>query len=393
MNARIDEPVLVIGAGMGGLALTLALHQFGIPVATYEQAPELAEVGAGIMLKPNARRVLRAIEVDSNVAALSLQPAANRLRHWQTGETLTKEAFDAAFEAHYGSALLTIHRGDLQRALYHAVMQRDPGLIQLDHHLTGIQQVGGSVEATFSSGEVVRGSALVGCDGVRSTVREWLFPGAPAQFTGNVAWRGLVPVDRLGPEARTPDTATFVGPGRHFVCYAVQGGAAVNFVAIAETNQWEEEGWMVPAQREDALRAFEDWYPYVRELIAATPPERLFKWGLFDHEPLPRWTSGRVALLGDAAHAILPFLGQGAALSMEDALVLARALRVAESVEAALASYERVRTDRAAWVQRRTHARATLFHGETNAGGLRDEHAESNEVLFGYDAANVPLNA
>jgi salicylate hydroxylase len=320
-----------------------------------------------------------------------LRPAANRLRQWRTRETLTMEAFDSAFEAHYGSSLLTIHRGDLQRALFEAVLQRDPGVVRLDHRLTGIQQVDGGVEAMFSNGDVVRGAALIGCDGVRSTVREWLFPGAPAQFTGNVAWRGLVPVDRLGPEARTPDTATFVGPGRHFVVYAVQGGAAVNYVAIAESDQWEEEGWMVPARLEDALQAFDDWHPYVRELIAATPPDGLFKWGLFDHEPLPRWTFGRVALLGDAAHAILPFLGQGAALSMEDALVLARALKDAPSVEAALAAYERVRADRAAWVQRRTHARAALFHGETNAGGLRDEHAESNRVLFEYDAANVPL--
>lgn len=386
-------PVVVIGAGLGGLTLTLALQKLGIPVAVYDQAPELAEVGAGVMLKPNARAVLRYVGIDDAVDALALRPAANHLRHWRTGDDVAVEPYDKEFLGRYGSHLLTIHRADLQFALVDAVRRNDPSVIRLNHRLTGVEAGDNEVTATFANGEQAKGAVLIGADGARSVVRSQLLPGAAARFTGNVAWRGLVPIESVRDLEFSEDTSTFVGPGHHFVCYAVQKGASINYVAIAESDSWQSEGWQTPSSVDEPLNAFEGWNPYVRALIERTPPERSFKWGLFDHDPLPHWNSGRVALLGDAAHALLPFLGQGAALSMEDAVVLARALNEIESVEDALAAYARVRADRAAWARRQTYIRTELFHGEPSSKGLSDDAKTVNETLYGYDAGSVPLQS
>jgi salicylate hydroxylase len=391
VTAQVNHRVLVIGAGLGGLAVTLALQRAGIPVAAYEQAPELSEIGAGIMLTPNASRVLQYLGVFDDVVSRALLPVHRRIRHWRTGEVLTDMILDERFQQRYGAQFLTIHRSDLQRALADGVHRQDPAAIQLNHRLVDVEQRDGLVAAKFANGATVTGNALIACDGVRSIVRAKLLHPPPPRFTGNIAWRGLVPIERLGPEARTPDTVNFVGPQRHVVIYAVRQGAFVNYVAIAERATWEEEGWNVPATVDEALRAFAGWHAEVCDLIAATPPDGCFKWGLFDHEPLSRWTSGRVALLGDAAHAMLPFVAQGAAMSLEDAIVLARALREVESVEEALGIYDQARRSRAGWAQQRARFMAELFHQEASGEDLGKERGTVSETLYSYDAATVPL--
>lgn len=383
--------VLVIGAGLGGLALTLALQKAGIPVSVYEQAPEMSEVGAGIMLTPNASRSLRYAGVLDAVAAKALRPGATRVKNWKTGETLSQVTYDDAFNERYKLPFQTIHRADLQQALIDGVLANDPAVVNLNHQIVDVRQNANEVEAIFANGATAKSDLLVACDGVRSIVRTKLLNPEPPRFTGNVAWRGMAPSSAFPPEARTNDTATFVGPRRHVVRYEVNQGANVNFVAIAERDAWTEEGWNVPAKVDELYSTFDGWHGDVQALFANTPSDRLYKWGLFDHNPLPRWTEGRVTLLGDAAHPMLPLLAQGAAMSMEDGVVLARSIAETDTVADALATYEAARRERTAWVQLRARFFAEMFHREASQEELRGERNESNNFLYPYDAATVPL--
>lgn len=385
--------VLVIGAGLGGLTLTLALQKAGIPVTTYEQAPELSEVGAGIMMTPNASRSLRYVGAAGDVAAKALKPGATRVKNWKTGETLSQVTYDDAFNARYDLPFLTIHRADLQQALADGVRRNNPATIVLDHQIIDVAQDADGVTAIFANGNTARGDLLVACDGVRSIIRTKLLQPDPPRFTGNVAWRGMVPISAIPAEARTTDTATFVGPRRHVVRYEVNQGANVNFVAVAERDSWTEEGWNVLANVDELFTTYEGWHPDVIALFQNTLPDKLFKWGLFDHNPLPRWSAGRITLLGDAAHPMLPLLAQGAAMSMEDAVVLARCIEQAGTIDEAFALYEGARRERTAWVQLRARFFAEMFHREASQEELRGERSQSNDFLYPYDAGTVPLGA
>ena len=294
-------------------------------------------------------------------------------------------------EETYGERYYVVHRADLHRVLADAVLANDPAAIVTSHRFADLQQDGSGVSVRFDNGEWQRADAMIGADGVRSRVRSALFGAEEVRFTGFIAWRGLVPMGHVPPEALEPPSQIFIGPGHMINRYPVRGGRLLNFVAFAERAGWEEEGWSIPARVEELAEEFRDWHPWVTSIIAAVPPENLFKWALCARSPLMRWVRGRAAVLGDAAHPLLPYLGQGAVMAIEDAVLLGRAVHEAADMPEALARYEGARVGRARFVVERSTAQVPRFHSPDPDSFRHDVPVDEALGLFGYNPALVPV--
>jgi len=384
--------VLIAGAGIGGLATALALQRAGIKVSLYEQAATLGEVGAGLTLASNASRILQHLGLGAVLEDLAVIPARGAVKHFRTGRTLVDIPRGTTQVERFGAPYCQIHRNDLHQALVAAVQSADRGCLHLGCKLEDFGQDTQGVTALFSNGQTARGDLLVGCDGIRSTVRSRLFGTEDPRFTGYVAWRGLVPMERLSASLVVPDSAVWIGPGHFLTRYKIRRGELLNYIAIARTNGWVEEGWSVRSTVDALLAEFRDFEPSARSILMATPPDQCFKWGIFDRDPLPVWSTGRVTLLGDAAHPTTPFLGQGAAIALEDGIVLARAIVAAGSVAEALARYEQARVARANAVL--VASRENGLNLTTTDPDRYDEETHRNEEsldLASYDAVTVPV--
>jgi salicylate hydroxylase len=333
----------VIGGGIGGLAAALSLLRAGFDVHVYEQASRLSEVGAGVQVSPNASRVLHGLGLASALAATGVKPLAWHQRRWDDGRTLLRAPLPTGFP-HY-----QMHRADLLDALA-AALPADR--VHLGHRLVGLDDG----EARFADGRRARFDVLVGADGIHSTVRRLLFGPDEARFTGCVAYRAVVPASRLRHLDLEVTAQIWMGPGRHFVHYFISGRRSVNFVAVVEQDRWTRESWTDRADLADVQAAFAAWHPQVREIIGAA--EETYVWALFDRPPMPRWSAGRVTLLGDAAHAMLPFMAQGAAQAIEDGATLAAVLRGG----GALSDYKQARLPRTARLQEMSAGNKTRFH-------------------------------
>lgn len=357
--SRGVRSVGVVGGGIGGLAAALSLRHAGFDVRVFEQATTLAEVGAGIQISPNASRLLHRLGLAVALDRTSVRPVAVHQRRWDDGRTLQRAPLGGAVEAVFGAPYYHVHRADLLGVLAGALpLDR----IHLGHRLTGFTEHDDGVEVRFANGARVTVGVLVGADGIHSTMRGALFGPERPRFTGCVAYRGLVPAERLAHLGLEALSNNWMGPGGHFVHYFVAGGRFVNFVAVKEQETWTRESWTDRGEVADALAAFEGWHPQVREIIGAV--EETFVWALFDRVPLARWSVGRVTLLGDACHAMLPFMAQGAAQSIEDGATLAACLLrygVAD-ISAALRRYEALRLPRATRLQELSRANKTRFH-------------------------------
>jgi salicylate hydroxylase len=386
MNPPSGTNITVIGAGIGGLSAALGLQRRGIRVTIYEQAAVLGEVGAGVMLSPNATRILYAWGLGDALARIAYRPRFTAVRDGLSGDCLSKSPLGQdGFHAD-GSPFLHVHRADLYALLLEAVLGGDPLCLRLGCTLTDVTQSEEAVTATFAHGERLRCAVLVGADGNKSRIRQYIASGARSAFTGNLAWRGLVPASALGPEMLEPESCVFVGRRRHVVRYMLRGGTLVNYVAIAEREAWESEGWSVRSTVREVLSEFDGWHPDVVDLLAATPPDACFKWGLFDHDPLPRWVDRRIALLGDAAHPMLPFMAQGAVMAIEDAAVLAREYKAHDDPLAALHAYQAARLERTSWVQLQSRQNARLYHDGSAGVQFDRDRAMRAERLYDYNA-------
>ncbi len=384
--------VLIAGAGIGGLTTALALQRAGIRVSIHEQAPVLREVGAGLTLASNATLVLRHLGLGPVLEDLGVVPARGAVKHHRTGRTLVDIPRGATQVERFGAPYCQIHRNDLHQALVAAVQSADRGCLHLGCTLEDFGQDDSGVTALFANGRTARCDMLIGCDGIRSTVRTRLFGDEDPRFTGYVAWRGLVPMERLNAALLVPDSAVWIGPGHFLTRYRIRRGELLNYIAIARTNRWAGEGWSVPSTVEALLAEFRDFEPAARSILMATPPDQCFKWGIYDRDPLPVWTRGRVTLLGDAAHPATPFLGQGAAMAVEDAQVLARAVAAASSVPEALARYEQARVARANMVL--LASRDNGINLTTTDPDRYDAETHRNEEsldLASYNALTVPV--
>jgi salicylate hydroxylase len=357
--ARKPLEVAIVGGGIGGLAAALSLLLAGIEVRLFEQAGALGEVGAGIQISPNASRILHRLVPAASLTTRAVRPVAVHQRRWDDGRTLQRAPLGEAVEAAFGTPYYHFHRADLLAALAVALPAER---VHFDHRCVGFVEHDDAVEVRFANGETIAADALIGADGIHSAVRAALFGPERPRFTGCVAYRGLVPAERLAPLALEVTSNNWMGPGRHFVHYFVAGGGLVNFVAVMERDSWTRESWTDRGEVADALAAFANWHPQVRRIIGAV--DETFIWALFDRAPLERWSAGRVSLLGDACHAMLPFMAQGAAQAIEDGAALAACLGVLgeKSVPDALSLYERLRRPRATRLQRLSRINKTRFH-------------------------------
>ncbi len=356
----IGQPlhIAVIGGGLGGMTAALALHQAGFVVEVYEQAPELTEVGGGINMGPNAVRVLRRLGLAEGLDREGVCPLSTHQRRWDDGRTLQQAPLNPLCEQLYGAPHMTLHRADLLAVIASGF---PAGQVHLGHRLVGLAERGDSVEAWFDHGARICCDVLVGADGIHSAVRAAVFGEEEPRFAGCVAYRGLVPVERILDLGLELGSQSWVGPGAHLVHYFVSRGRLLNFVGWTEHDSWNREDWTDRATIARALAAFEDWHPQVRRIIAAA--DTCFIWALFDRDPLRRWSVGRTTLLGDACHPMYPFMGQGAAQAIEDGATLAACLAAgSKDPAAALRRYEQLRLPRVTRLQELSRANKLRFH-------------------------------
>jgi salicylate hydroxylase len=390
LNLRIA----VIGGGIGGLSAALALLKAGCDVQVYEAAPKFGEIGAGIQISPNASRLLHRLGLKEAMESWGVRPVAVHQRRWDDGRTLQRAPLGPDVEAAFGAPYYHFHRGDLAALLAAAL---PPERAHANHRLVDIDDRGERVIARFANGAAAEADLVVGADGIHSRTRERLFGPEKPRFTGCVAWRGLVPAERIAHLQVEVASHLWMGPGGHCVHYWVSGARLMNVVCIVEHGDWTRESWMDRGVLADVLARYEGWHPVVRSLIAAFP--ETFIWALHDRGPLESWTRGRVTLLGDACHPMLPMAAQGAAQAIEDGAALASLLAaMPDDVPAALARYEAVRKPRATRLQELSAVNRTRFH---LPDGLEQETrdalmVQSGDRSFGalrwlneHDAASV----
>ena len=383
---------IVVGAGLGGLTAALALLRAGWRVRVYEQAPALGEVGAGITLSPGAGRGLASLGLEPALLAASLPVPDIAFVHYRTGVLLAGRLDDGTPPDYGLSKPRHIHRADLHAILVAGVRRLDPDAIVTARRLDEVRADTSGVTAVFADGGTARADILIGADGARSVVRQRLFEASPPQFAGQVAYRCLIPRAAAAPYMQGGNAVVSIGGARVFNRYVIRGGALVNVIGIARSDRWREEGWNTPATVDEFLGEFEAFHDAVRDLIRLSPPSTLIKWGLFVRPPLPCWHADRVVLLGDAAHPILPFLGLGAALAIEDGIVLARTLALTRDPQAAFPAFQRARLDRVETVRTQSILQGEII--QASDPDARDVTASpsQNIDLFAYDPCEAPIH-
>jgi len=390
--------ILIAGGGIGGITLALALRQRGIEALLFEQAKAFSQVGAGIQLSANATRVLRTLGLGDALTRVAVYPEGRDYRAWDNGDRLYWTPLGQRAESHFGAPYYHAHRADLLDVLLGGL--GDQGF-RLNSHLDRFEQDAHGVTITLADGSTATGDVLIGADGIHSTVRAQLFGRELPRYTGNVAWRGLVPAERVAHLDLGRVTGVWMGPNRSIVQYYVAAGRTFNWIGISRSEQPARESWLAEGRIEDTLAEYTGWHDTIRTIIAATP--RVLRQALYDREPLPDWRVGRVVLLGDAAHPMMPFYAQGAAQSIEDAYVLAGCLAASpEEPVAALERYVRLRQPRTAWMQELSRQEEELYQ-MTDAAAIADRNARmrvnrvpesatfppEQERLYGYDAGAV----
>ncbi len=364
---------VIAGAGIGGLCTSLCLARGGWRVSLYEKAKVLEETGAGLQLSPNASAILGRLGVIERLTPFALRPKAMRIRRARDGATLAVMPLDDA-EGRWGAPYLLVHRADLQRILLETIARESSIKLQTGAAVAGFASGENSVAIAIEQGVVrlkAAGDCLIGADGVRSFVRQRL--GAEcARFSGWTAWRATVDAVRAPAELRREETTLWLGRKAHLVHYPLRGGAIINVVAIVDEDFCPDgaDFWSSPGEPGFLEARFSGWAEPARDLLRVAPEWR--KWPLFDCNPIASWVAGRVALMGDAAHPMLPFLAQGAAQAIEDAGALGEVLTRGENIETSLRAYQEARLTRATRVQKESQRQAKIYHLAGPAALLRD---------------------
>jgi len=372
--------VLVVGAGIGGSALALSLQKLGIDHLLLEQAPAFGEVGAGIQLSPNGVRVLEALGLKDALASFCTEPDFHKYSVWDTGETILRTPLMPAVREAYGHAYYHGYRPDLIEALTRAL---DPQRLRLGTRVVAVGQHSDAAWVECEDGSRLEGDVLIGADGIHSLVREQVFRPDPPRASGYVTWRGVVDSSAIA-DLKIPVSAYVdMGPRLSFVYYYVSSGRRLNWIALGQANDRKRESWSQTASKHEVIAAFDGWYERPRQIIEAT--EQPFVTALFDREPLDTWVSGRIAVMGDAAHAMLPYHAQGAVQSIEDAWVLARTLQREPDIATALQRYETLRYARANLIVAQSRNAERWYHVDDplEVAARNDRFRRNNQRLDG----------
>ncbi|WP_439486844.1 FAD-dependent monooxygenase [Blastomonas fulva] len=385
--------ILIIGAGLGGLSAAIALAQRGFSVEIFERAPVLAEVGAGLTVSRSVQQVFADFAMlDAVLAQASMTPTMAFV-HYRTGRLLAGgvDHSDGQWSPDAPGAGLHIHRADLHAMLAKRFAAIAPGRLHLGKALTGFTDTESGVTAQFADGSMAAGDLLVGADGIRSAVRAILHGDDAPRFTGQTAYRFMMDGKAAEPFMRTfGRAALFQGPGKVFNRYTLRGGAIVNCVGIVQSEVWSGEGWFHRADLSEMLAHYDGWHDDVTGIMKAAPAGQIVKWGLFDRPPLPQWGRGNVILLGDAAHPMLPFLGLGAAMAIEDGMVLARAL-AAWPDRTGLARFEACRKPRCMRIADLSRVQGALAQQSDPDSYDRSSAPSHDKTIHDYDPVTVSL--
>lgn len=368
--------IAVIGAGIGGLAVSASLRKAGFETTIYEQAQAFARVGAGIQMSPNAMRVLYGIGVGEQVRAAAFQPPNWRNRDSDTGVMSNEHPLGAVAEEKYNMPYLLMHRGDLHGALHGAVPDDS---IRYGYTLNGIETSDSGVTLSFENGETATADAVIASDGVHSVVRDRMLGADESRFTGNAAYRTTFPAALLGDRV-LDDSCKWWGPDRHIVIYYVTANRdEIYFTTSHPEPDWQVESWSSTGELDELQETFADFHEDVRAVLSACP--KVHKWALFERDPLPKWSEGAVTLMGDACHAMTPYMAQGAATSLEDAVVLSRCIADADGDDfpAIFRRFETARKERTSTIQATSHRNEFM------------RQATNPDWVYGYDAWTVEL--
>ncbi len=382
--------VIIVGGGIGGITSALCLAKYGFDITVFEQSEAVSTPGAGIQLSPNCSRVLHHLGLEKALKGCAFLPEATQFRHWRTGKVIGETPLGAEVAERFGAPYYHIHRGDLLQVLMAALKECPTVTLKTGIKISDFSQDETGVQVSFDD-TVIRADLLIGADGIHSNIHSLLWGDSAPRYTGNVAWRLLVPANRLPEGLIKPMSTAWWGPGKHFVHYYVRQGELVNCVCVVEKAGWDVESWTERGDLHELRSDFAGWHSTIQSLIHCADEDSIYKWALYDRAPMSRWGQGRVTLLGDACHPTLPFMAQGAAMAIEDAMVLANCLDTGTEVAASLNQYEHLRHARTAWIQNGSRRNATLFHLSGVKAWFRDLAAQSAgqramDKLFGYNA-------
>jgi salicylate hydroxylase len=374
--------VVIVGGGIGGLFAANALIAHGLAVSVYEQAPSLGEVGAGVFLTPNSVRQLQRVGLGPAVEKRGARvgTGSRYFRHDGTPIAPVQVTDSSGWNATFG-----MHRADLVEMLAAALPSE---VVHTGHRCSGFEQSGDVVRVSFANGAIVQGDVVIAADGIHSELQRYVTPPSRPVFHGSVAYRGVIAHQRIPPWP-TDSWLMWLGKGKHFLTFPLRAGELINYVGFVPADQEMKESWSAPGDPDVLRREFAGWDPRIGSLLSQV--DATFRWALYDREPLPTWTRGRLTLLGDAAHPMLPHLGQGANQSIEDGMALATILAHAnrETAPAALLAYEHLRRERVAQVQRGARENGLRYDSATSDLGVRDAeitaHAAFRRRLYDHD--------
>jgi 6-hydroxynicotinate 3-monooxygenase len=372
MNRKTQ--IAVVGAGLGGLTVAGFLQRAGFPVTIYEQAPTFSRIGAGIILSANATKVLRRFGVEDELIRTGIKPQCYVSRAWDTGATMYEIYFDEASEKRYGGPYINIHRGDLHDVLAQGVASKT---IAFDHQLVDFKKSKDGYSLGFSNGEAAQADIVIGADGIRSKVREFLLGDQLPRFTGAVAHRAIFRSELLG-GFKIPDCTKWWGRDRHSLPYFVTGKRDELYViGVVPAREWDSEAVSLPSSRAALMAAFADFHEDLQRVLSVA--DNVSVWPIFDRERDDRWSGDRVVLMGDACHPMRPFMAAGGAMAIEDGAVLSRCIAQFDDPAEAFACYAATRIPRVAEVQR-ISIENSWMSGPTDT-----------DWFYGYDACTAEL--